>query len=113
MSIRSLLAGLRARLHLDTLQVALVPDWREALKWSETRIGIVMSALYAVLLSCAHLLPVLAAHWPELAPVVLQFLDRYFPTASQAAGPLIAVALSMGARMVEVKLNKANEAAHD
>jgi hypothetical protein len=104
MTLPSLLASVRARLHLDALQVSLVSDWREALRWSETRITIVMTAFYAALLSAAQMLPVLAAHWPDLAPAVLPFLVKYFPTASQAAGPLIAVVLNMAARMVEIKL---------
>ncbi|WP_336816859.1 hypothetical protein [Burkholderia gladioli] len=77
------------------MKIRLVDDWKEAWKWSEMRLMLLLSALLA---AAPHLAQMLADNWPSVYP----YLQTYFPKTQQSFWPAAGVALSMLARVLEV-----------
>lgn len=84
---------------LAAIKVELVEDWKSALKWSSTRLALLLAALYGGLAWAAPAIISLAEHWPEMAPYVLSYL----PTKNQALGPFIGAVLGVIARVLVVR----------
>lgn len=58
-----------------------------------------MLALLALLqIAAPHLLPMLADHWPEIAPWVMHF----FPKEQESIVPVIGLVLAMLARVTKI-----------
>jgi hypothetical protein len=81
---------------MKKLKVELVEDWREWHRWSTMRLSAFLAALY---LAWPHVLPLLADHWPEIAPWVMHF----FPSAPASVVPFIGVLLMMAARLTTIR----------
>jgi hypothetical protein len=82
--------------YMKNLKVALVVDWREGWKWAELQLLAALALLYSFV---PHLLPLLAEHWPELAPWVMHF----FPRTDASVVPVISFVLVALARLTELK----------
>ena len=76
------------------MQIKLVEDWKQAWKWSEMRLMLLLSALLA---AAPHLAQMLADNWPAVYP----YVQTYFPQIPQTFWPAAGVALAMIARVVE------------
>ncbi|CAE6879792.1 hypothetical protein [Paraburkholderia domus] len=81
---------------MKKLKVELVEDWRECLRWSTTRIAAILSAIY---LTLPHIVPLLADHWPDIAPWVMHF----FPSAPASIVPVVGMLLMMAARITNIR----------
>jgi hypothetical protein len=80
---------------MKNLKIELVDDAHEFLKWSSMRVSALLAALY---LALPHLIPMLADHWPEIAPWVMHF----FPNAQASVVPVIGLMLVMLARLTKI-----------
>jgi hypothetical protein len=80
---------------MKNLKVELVEDAHEFWKWSSMRVSALLAALY---LALPHLIPMLADHWPEIAPWVMHF----FPNAQVSVVPVIGLMLTMLARVTKI-----------
>ncbi|MCA7976817.1 hypothetical protein LGM57_10845 [Burkholderia cepacia] len=76
------------------MKIRLVDDWKQAWKWSEMRIMLLLSALLA---TAPHLAQMLADNWPSIYP----YVQTYFPSIPQTFWPASGVALAMVARVIE------------
>ncbi|CAB3688801.1 hypothetical protein LMG24238_03004 [Paraburkholderia sediminicola] len=81
---------------MKKLKVELVEDWRECLRWSSMRLSAILAAIY---LTLPHIVPLLADHWPDIAPWVMHF----FPSAPASIVPVIGVLLMMAARITNIR----------
>jgi hypothetical protein len=81
---------------MKKLKIELIDEWRECHRWSSMRISALLAALY---LALPHLLPLLADHWPEIAPWVM----RFFPSAPGSVVPVIGLLLTMAARVTSIR----------
>jgi hypothetical protein len=81
---------------MKKLKIELVEDWRECHRWSSMRLSTLLAAL---LLAAPHLVPILADHWPDIAPWVMHF----FPSAPASVVPVIGVLLMMAARVTNIR----------
>lgn len=76
------------------MKIRLVDDWRQAWKWSEMRLMLLLSALLA---AAPHLAQMLADNWPSVYP----YVQSYFPQIPQTFWPAAGVGLAMIARVIE------------
>jgi hypothetical protein len=77
------------------MNVKLVDDWKQAWKWSEMRLMLVLSALLA---AAPHLAQMLSDNWPTVYP----YVQTYFPKTPQTFWPAAGVGLAMIARLLEI-----------
>jgi len=77
------------------MKISLVDDWKQAWKWSEMRIMLLLSALLA---AAPHLAQMLADNWPSIYP----YVQTYFPSIPQTFWPAAGVVLAMVARVIEI-----------
>ncbi|WP_244104722.1 hypothetical protein [Burkholderia anthina] len=76
------------------MTIKFVDDWKQAWKWSEMRLMLLLSALLA---AAPHLAQMLADNWPSVYP----YVQTYFPQIPQTFWPAAGVALAMIARVIE------------
>ncbi|MGI4982010.1 MAG: hypothetical protein ACRYGL_01510 [Janthinobacterium lividum] len=78
------------------IKISLVNDWRRFYTWSSVR----FSTAFAMLtVGLAHLLPTIAAHWPQLLPVLV----HWFPSADQSLWPALGALVMILARVTSIQ----------
>jgi hypothetical protein len=80
------------------MKIKLVEDWKDAWRWSEVRIMLVLSGLMAATPELAHLAAELSDNWPVLSP----YLQTLFPQEPQTFWPAAGTFLGIIARVLEV-----------